>query len=176
MTESRRDLLERMAEWDPAREDLESLDEHEMDAAYERFARRARAGESKATSRRGLARWGLISVVGVAAVGGGAIVVASEDSNDKPVVAPPGVPASECPEANAVFRDFGLSIPDEYSTECPPAEEVRHNLEDITADIPDRRRNGIEESSGNQDQLDEFRERYSGPGSRRRSQVEQANP
>lgn len=36
----------------------------------------------------------------------------------------PGVPASECPDANAALEKAGLPVPDEYAPGCPTAQDI----------------------------------------------------
>lgn len=47
-----------------------------------------------------------------------------------------GVPASKCPEANAVFEDAGVPVPDQYIPDCPDkttvGEELANTWQDTT--------------------------------------------
>lgn len=69
------------------------------------------------------------------------------------------VPASDCPEANAVFQEWGLPVPDDYGPGCPTAQETEAQLkqgfvsnEEIAAEEPQP----AGEWSQNLDQADRF--------------------
>jgi hypothetical protein len=62
----------------------------------------------------------------------------------EPICGDPGVPASDCPEANATLRKAGLGIPEEYRPACPTQKEIRSQIKATVRDAPAALRQALE--------------------------------
>jgi hypothetical protein len=70
----------------------------------------------------------------------------------EPMCGDPGVPASDCPEANAALEQAGFGVPDEYAPACPTPEQLRRPIESTVESPPAALREALEEGVIHEDQ------------------------